>query len=187
MFTRISALWRQALLLCLGGSAALLVGCGGDDSATGPSTTPSTIASAPVTNVIGSVTGESLQPGFLVYYPFTTPASGTIGVTVDWTLATSDLDVFLARGTTPCTAAQFNSRQCPLVGSAESKTAKPERLSVPDQAAGSYILYIGNYGNTQESLSFQLTLTTVAGTRAVPAPRVTGGAKGAISGTAVLR
>ena len=184
MLTHISALSRQTAILCVvGGASLLLAGCGGSDSSTGPST----VTSAPVTNVILSGNGETLQPKFLVYYPFTTAAAGTIGATVDWTLPSSDVDVFLVRGTNPCTVEQFNSRQCPFLGSSESKTAKPERLSVPDLAAGPYTFYIGNYGDNLESVSLQITLTTTAGTRAASAPSGTGGLKGSLSGLAVPR
>ena len=68
----------------------------------------------------------------------TTTATGTIGVTVDWTLSTNNVDIYLTRGTDPCTVDQFNNRQCSLLGFSESTGAKPETLSVPNLAAGPY-------------------------------------------------
>ena len=88
---------------------------------------------------------ESIGGRSILYYPFTTTASGTVGVLMDWTLPANDIDIYLGRGTAPCSLEQINSVQCPWVGSAESKTAKPERLSVPNLAAGPYILYIANF------------------------------------------
>jgi len=124
---------------------------------------------------------------FIIYFPFTTTATGTIGVTVDWTFATNDIDVYLARGTATCSLDQFNSHQCTWLGSAESTTAKPERLSVPNLAAGPYTLYVVNWGNTQESMSFQITLTSLPGATATATPSTTGSIKSALSGMAVLR
>ena len=124
---------------------------------------------------------------FIIYFPFTTTATGTIGVTVDWTFATNDIDVYLARGTTTCSLEQFNSRQCTWLGSAESTTAKPERLSVPNLAAGPYTLYVVNWGNTQESMSYQITLTSLPGATATPTRSTMGSIKSALSGMGVLR
>jgi len=184
MSVRISALLRQAVILCVVGSVALLLAdCGGSNSSTGPSPTP---APTPVTNVIFSG-GEAIASKFILYYPFTTTATGTIGVLVDWTFATNDVDIYLARGTVPCSLEQFNNRQCTWLGSAESTTAKPERLSVPNLAAGPYTLYIVNFGNTQESMSFQITLTSLPGATAASTPSTTGSIKRALSGMAVLR
>ena len=95
--------------------------------------------------------------------------------------------LFLARGTDPCSLAQFNNRQCPWLGSAESTTAKPERLSVPNLAAGAYTLYIANFGDAQDSMSFQVTLTSLTGARSVSRPSATGTLKSVLSGIAVAR
>jgi len=59
-------------------------------------------------------------------------------------------------------------------------------LTVSNLDAGPYTLYIGNFGNTQESVSFQVTLTSVAGARAVPASSATGALKSALRGMTVV-
>ena len=99
----------------------------------------------------------------LLAVPFTTSAGGTIGATVDWTFSTNDVDLYLTLGTNPCTVAQFNASQCPFLDSAESASTRPETVSAPDLAAGAYTLYIGNFGPTDESVGFQITLTTSSG------------------------
>ena len=61
-------------------------------------------------------------------------------------------------------------------------------MSAPDLSAGAYTLYIGNFGPTQESVGFQITLTTSSGTSSTapattvsPAP-ATGGIKRQLNG-----
>ncbi len=94
---------------------------------------------------------------------FTTTATGTLDVTVDWTFASNDVDIYLTQGEQACTIAQFNARQYEFLASSESFTAKPEKVSAPGAAAGPYRLYIGNRGPTQEAVSYQVVLTTGGG------------------------
>ena len=152
-----------------------------------PTPTPTPTPAPTPTTTSTSVVGEgssSLGVLRLLAVPFTTSADGAIGATVDWTFSTNDVDLYLTLGTNPCTAAQFNSSQCPFLDSAESAGAKPEAVSAPDLAAGAYTLYIGNFGPTGESVGFQITLTTSSGAAALapaaavaPAP-ATGAVKG---------
>jgi hypothetical protein len=93
---------------------------------------------------------------------FTTTASGTIGVEVDWTFATNNVDIYLARGADPCTLEAINNRTCGYIATGESSSAKPERLTAPGLAAGTYTLYVGNRGATDESVAYQVTLTSTS-------------------------
>lgn len=77
------------------------------------------------------------------------------------------MDVYLARGA--CSLDQFVTNQCTVVTFSESPIAKPERLSVPNAAAGAYVLLIGNRGPTDESVAFQVVLTTGGGASAAAA------------------
>jgi hypothetical protein len=86
-----------------------------------------------------------------------------VEVTVDWTFASNDIDIYLARGTEPCTLETFNNRTCGFIATEESTTLKPERLSVPNLAPGPYTLYIANFGATAESVACQIALTTLSG------------------------
>jgi len=192
-----TALLSRASLLCVVAGALLLVAaCGGDSpTPTAPTPTPAPTPApipvppppspppTPVTSVIGEG-NSSLPSSTLLYVPFNTTATGTIGVTVDWTFSTNDVDIFLVRGTNPCTIEQFNSNQCPFLAFSASVSAKPERLSVPNLAAGPYTVYIANFGATQESVSFQFTLTSVPGASVASAPSARFGVvKGFLNGT----
>jgi hypothetical protein len=72
-------------------------------------------------------------------------------VTVDWTFASNNVDIFVAAGSEPCTLETFNNRPC-LCGIEESLTLKPEKLTIPSLAAGAYTLYVANFGSKNESV-----------------------------------
>lgn len=146
-----------------GGSVALLLlglgACGeGVPGRPSPSPSPSPLS---VTNVIHS---DSFAVGIktVVSDPFTTTAMGTLEVTVDWTFAANDVDIFLARGTDACTLETFNNRTCGFLATAESLTLKPEKLTIANLTAGAYTLYVANYGATNESVGCQIVLTSGA-------------------------
>lgn len=132
-------------------------GCGGSNSPT--ATTPvTTLAPAPVSTILGQggVTNVGVNV-LIILDPFTTTASGTLDVTVDWTFATNNVQVYLAQG--KCTIDQVNQGTCTYAGLSESATAKPERIHLTNLAAGTYSLMIGNRGPNAESLSYQVVLT----------------------------
>lgn len=159
MRSKTSHAFRGALAF---GLTVLLSACGGD-SPTSPSIQPTpTPPPRPVTSVVAQGAVGGLKPFFLfVVPPFTTTSSGTIDVTVDWTFSTDDVDIYLARGA--CSFDDFIGRRCSMVAFSESFTAKPEKLSVSGAAAGTYTLLIGNLGPNEESLSYQVTHTSVPG------------------------
>ena len=152
-------------------AALILPGCGGGggggcgENPTGPSCGPSPSPTPPpaVTRVISQGSG-SLGRRTVGPVVFTTTATGSVGITVDWTFATNDVDIFVARGADPCTLETFNNRTCGFVASEESPSMKPEKLTVPGVAPGTYTLYVGNYGETDESVAYQVTLTSASGT-----------------------
>ena len=80
--------------------------------------------------------------------------------TADWTFATNDVDVAIARG--DCTFDQFEAAQCEILAMTISTTTKPERASVPSAAVGTYTLFVANFGPTAESISYQIVLTPSA-------------------------
>jgi hypothetical protein len=147
--------------------------------------TPAPPPPQPVTNVLFSGS-DAIPARFLLYYPFTTTATGTIGATVDWTFPSSDINVYLVRGTDPCSLEQFNNSRCTFLGSATSTNSKPETVSVPNLAAGAYTLYIANFANVQESLSYQISLTSLPGATSVPTANTTS-IKRALSGMIMRR
>ena len=142
---------RWPLLLLV----ALLVSCGDDTpvAMTPPTTQP---PPPPPPRVVIEGSG-SLEVDFVGRLPFISPLPGRLDVTVDWTFATNDVDVYLARGV--CSFDQFFDDMCDVIATAESFTAKPERLSVASAGMGSYTLFVGNFGPEDESLSWQVVLT----------------------------
>lgn len=151
-----------ATMACL---PILLVGlsaCGGGESKNPVVVSTPTPPPPPVTRVIDqeSFALEALTLGTEV---FTTTTTGTLGITVDWTFASSDVDIFLVRGNDPCTLEMFLGGTCPFLATEESLTMKPEKLTVPNVTAGTYTLYIANFSEDDESLACQITLTTASG------------------------
>jgi hypothetical protein len=126
-----------------------LPACGG-----GSSTSPSTPQSA--TSVVAQGSGSIGRAEVIKAIPFTTSASGRVDVTVDWTFTTSLLQVSVYRGR--CTAAELLALNCsiPVV---TSNPPKPIRISLNDASAGAYTIGIINASLTDESYSYQVTLT----------------------------
>jgi hypothetical protein len=136
----------------------------------------------PVTRVIAQGSG-SLGAHTVAPVVFTTTAAGSVEATVDWTFASNDVDIFLTRGSAPCTLQTFNDRTCGFIATAETRSVKPEKLSAPSLAAGPYTLYVANYGNSDESVAWQITLTSASASSASSATSATvrgGTAKGAL-------
>lgn len=139
------------------GLAAALAACGsGGGSAP---TTPTVPPPAPaVRTVIDQGSYSGLPARTLLVVPFITAASGTIDATVDWTFPSNTIYVYVSRGT--CALEQINADQCPFVAVSEAATPKPRVIRVPGASPGAYTLYIGNVGPSEESVSFQIGLTT---------------------------
>ena len=185
------------LSLAVVAAAVVLPSCGGGDDGpnctsnpAGPGCAPTTTTTPPpVTRVISSGSG-SLEAGFVAPVVFTTTASGTVGVEVNWTFATNDVDIFLTRGNEPCTLETFNDRSCGFIATEESTSMKPERLTVPSLAAGTYTLYVANFGDTDESVAYQITLTSTSASSASSAATANvrrGAAKRTLNRTVELR
>jgi hypothetical protein len=159
---------RSSILVLL---AVALPGCGGGGGGiTTPTPTPTP---PPVTALILEDSFSGLGELTLAPVPFDTTATGTIEATVDWTFATDDVDIYLVRGS--CTLDQFNNGTCSFVAFSESPTAKPETIRATNQAPGSFTLYIGNRGPAEESVSYQVFLTTGGSGASVQAKRVGAG------------
>jgi hypothetical protein len=131
-----------------------MFGCGSDKITPPPPPTPPPTPPPPI--VVSDGSGP-LNVLTAVVRPFTTTQAGRLDVTVEWTYAANDVDVYLFRG--GCTFEQFIAMQCQVVTFSESSTAKPERLTTSGAAAGSYVLVIANYGPGDESVAYQVVLT----------------------------
>lgn len=136
-------------------ASSLMPYCGGGGS--GPPTSPNTPTPtpAPVTTVVSQGSG-SLPVNNLGAVNFTISAAGRVDVTVDWTFAANDVDIGVFNGT--CTATQLVAGSCAPVTVSDSVN-KPERISLANAAAGNYTLGVENVGPSDESVSWQVTLT----------------------------
>lgn len=155
--------------------ALLLGGCGGDNvdctrNPVAPGCVQTSPPPPPVTRLIAERSFSGLGARVLGVVPFSTDATGTIDATVDWTFTTDNVDIYIVRGS--CTVDQFNNRTCPFVAFSESASAKPEKVSAPNQAPGSFTLYIGNRGPAEEAVSYQIFLTTGGSGSSAVATRV---------------
>lgn len=90
---------------------------------------------------------------------FATKGPGNLVVTADWTVASNDIDIFISRGTGPCTAESLKDHSCGFVGSGESLTAKPEALLIAELPAGRYTLHVVNSGAAADSVSCYIVLS----------------------------
>jgi hypothetical protein len=147
--------------LVLPAALAGLAACG--TSPTTPSAAPP--PPPPVTAVIGEGSQSGLAERVLLRVPFRTGSAGTVRATVDWTFPDTTIFVYISSGT--CTLEQVNADECRFLASSESAGPKPRVLTVTGAQPGEYTLYIGNAAGEQESVSWQISLTSsAAGTEA---------------------
>jgi hypothetical protein len=173
--------WHSAVTI---GATSLLVslaGCGGGGGPTGHTAILPTPTPSPVSTVIHD---DSFAVGTstVAQDTFTTASVGTLAVTVDWAFATDDIDIFVAKGTDPCTLETFNNRTCGFLAADESTTLKPEKLTVTNLAAGAYTLYVANYGSSDEWVACHIILTTAAGASEVSVTTLNVGGTGTAKG-----
>jgi len=79
---------------------------------------------------------------------------------VDWTLAASSIGVYVVREA--CSLADFNARKCKFATTSETMQ-KPRKISMPGFTAGTYELLIANFADVDESVSYEIGLTTGGG------------------------
>ncbi len=102
--------------------------------------------------------GWAVKSRVLHYEDFSVPDTGRLDITVDWTTAASPIGVYLVPANT-CTIEQFNARTCSFLVRSEPSSQKPRKISTPNFAAGNYRWMVGTFGETDESLSFQVVLS----------------------------
>jgi hypothetical protein len=112
-----------------------------------------------VTTVLDEGGFSGLSPGNGVGGDFTTTRAGDLQIIVDWTFATNNLDLLLFRG--ECSPEQFAASECDIAAVADSATAKPERVGLGNAPAGTYTIVVFNFGETEETISYQVLLTTL--------------------------
>lgn len=80
-------------------------------------------------------------------------------ITLDWTIASSPIGVFVVPANTCSTVEQLNARSCNFVVRSEPSTVKPRKISTPNVAAGNYNLVIANFADVSESVAYQVVLS----------------------------
>lgn len=164
--------------LVAAGAFLALAACGGGGGTPGTPSTPVPTPTPCAQRVIDSDSGP-LASKTLVYYDFSVPESGRLDMTVDWTYASNNMGVYVTPANT-CTLAEFNARSCNFVIRSDSG-AKPRKMSA-NVAAGNYRWLIGNFGTTDDSVSYQVVLSTGS----CPALTSGGPAASAVGGTETL-
>jgi hypothetical protein len=104
--------------------------------------------------------GFALPVEFMGRRLFTTTRAGALEAIADWTYATNDVDVAITRN--DCSFDSFEAGQCEILAMTISTTAKPERARVENAVAGTYTLFVANFGPSEESISYQVILTPSA-------------------------
>lgn len=150
--------FRRAAGLVATGALLALAACGGGGD--GPAT-PSTPAPTPTpcAQKMLDSGSDSLPSKYLLYYDFSVPEAGRLDVTVDWTYASNNIGVYVATAGTCNTLDEFNARSCNFVVRSET-AAKPRKVSVTNVAAGNYRWLFANFGTTDDSISYQIVLST---------------------------
>ena len=101
---------------------------------------------------------EAAKARTLYFFDFSVPDSGRLDVTMDWTNPASRVGIYLVPANT-CTLAEFNARSCNFLVRSEPSSVKPRKVSVANFNAGNYRWLLGNFGDTDESISYQFVLS----------------------------
>lgn len=146
--------WLWVVLLV----AAGLPACGGGDGGGGGGGITQPPPPSTVTTTLPTFTFQNVGAGTLAFTDVTVNGTGTLSGTADWTFAANDLDIYATA--TSCSATNVNNLQsgCAAIGRTTSVSSKPERLTV-NVSAGSYRLWIANFGPGAESGTLQLSAT----------------------------
>jgi len=107
--------------------------------------------------------GTAVESGWVIWDEFSVPDSGRLDTTLDWTHATSEIGFYVVPAGTCTTLEAFNARSCNFLVRSEPTTTKPRKISTPNFAAGNYRWLIANYGEDDESASFQMVLSKGTG------------------------
>ena len=135
---------RKRLIL----PACLLVVACGSNAPTAPSPTKRTIAS-------GTYSATAHTSHFI---SFSTPASGQLSVTVSWRDASDTLWVDLSAS---CTSDQYVAGTCQFVYSDRTAVPIPQKTpTINAVAAGSYVLIVDNRGPADETVTYDIDVTS---------------------------
>jgi hypothetical protein len=156
---------RRTLALAAGLAFALTFGACNNEkqncntNPTGPGCPPPTTTLPACTQSVVESGSDSWDASTLGYNDFSVPEAGRLDITVDWTYASSRIGVFLVPANTCNTIDEFNARSCNFLVRSEPSTVKPRKISTPNFSAGNYRWLIGNFSDSNESISWQIVLS----------------------------
>jgi len=150
----VAAVGALLALAACGGSSSGTDGNGGITNPTGNTPTPT-----PCSQKVLDSGSDELKSRWILYYDFSVPETGRLDVTLDWTYATNPIGVYVVPANTCNTVDEFNARSCNFILKSET-AAKPRKVSVPNLAAGNYRWLFANFGTTDDSISYQVVLST---------------------------
>jgi hypothetical protein len=150
-------------------AAAVLAGFAACSDSTSP-TTPATPATPtpppptppPATIVLsGEMALEAPRPdrGTYAGWDFTTPRAGTLLVSVGYQRDDSKILVWVTERT--CNRYQFERDECFYLAKSLAGP-RPRTLTIPGVAAGAYSLYVSNDGPNDETITYEVRLSSGA-------------------------
>jgi hypothetical protein len=160
---------RSVLIVALAAAAIGLPGCDKEQTAPTPVATPTPISPA-VRGVLGQFSFDQFSSGLYVGIPFTLSQGGILDATVDWTVPSTWMYVYIAKGT--CDFEQLSSKTCPYLVASESQVPKPRVVMTEPIPPGTYSLILYNVernkktgigSDNTEGVSFQIGLTVGGG------------------------
>jgi hypothetical protein len=137
-------------------TTAVIQACGGS-SPSNPTPAP-TPQPTPAQPVLVSQISRTLQADYFFPNTITTSRTGTLTVQLNWTYPANRMVLGLA--TSACSIAAYQSYTCSfLVQDSVQATTATKTITVPNLAAGSYVVIVDNYGPGDESYNYTATLT----------------------------
>jgi len=141
-----------------------LPSCGGGAKSTTPTPTPTALPGtnrSVLTHGTRAIRAPDSQFTYFTLIDFTTPISGRLEVSVDWTYPTSDVWIFVSSAV--CTAEQFQACPgvrctCPFLASSQTPTPKPQLFTVASVPPGSRSLFVWNRGPHDESIVYDVSI-----------------------------
>lgn len=167
-----SVLRSCARPVAIGALAVALAACDGDDPARPPVVV---VTPAPVRGVLAQTAFSGFQSDLWVSIEVPLSQRGVLDVTVDWTLPSTWMYVYL--GNTRCSDAQLYGGTCPFFIRSETKDPKPRVIFTQTLEAGTYYLALynvprdpltGQGSDNTESVAIQLGLTVYPSTNQAP-------------------
>lgn len=156
---------RGCVLVLATGGALLLPACKEETAPTPVPTPPPTVRA-----VVATTSFTDFPPDVYLGIPIPLGQAGILDFTVDWTFATTFMDVGF--GTQNCTFPELTANRCPFVIATKGTTPKPRVIITQPVAVGTYYLYLyikpykkvdGTGSDNIEAVAIQIGLTVGEG------------------------